>query len=192
MYGWSSKYPLSTLTQSNTATARQLDNQPESGAVKRNLSRLSEVLGRIPFQLRVNSGYRSPELNAAVGGDSKSQHLTGEAADVTPIGLSNEDLAVWLYNYRSQLPNLDQVIWYTDTSHVHISVSDRNRKEFYRSAKEGGRYFPWAPSATELAEMALVIAKNRPVRTAIGLWIALLTVGGAAVATALWWTQRRK
>jgi hypothetical protein len=33
--------------------------------------------------LRVNSGYRSPALNAAVGGAPSSQHMAGEAADIT-------------------------------------------------------------------------------------------------------------
>lgn len=37
-------------------------------------------------QLAINSGYRCPEVNKAVGGQPTSQHLKGEAADVCPFG----------------------------------------------------------------------------------------------------------
>lgn len=36
--------------------------------------------------LAINSGYRCPEVNKAVGGVPTSQHTKGEAADVCPFG----------------------------------------------------------------------------------------------------------
>jgi len=47
-----------------------------------------------PF--RPNSGYRSSELNTAVGGSSTSQHCRAEAVDIEIPGVSNYDLAVWI------------------------------------------------------------------------------------------------
>ena len=37
--------------------------------------------------ITVNSGYRSPEYNAKIGGVKNSQHLLGKAADITIEGL---------------------------------------------------------------------------------------------------------
>ena len=37
--------------------------------------------------IRVNSGYRCPKHNLAVGGVRGSQHMKGEAADIVPVGL---------------------------------------------------------------------------------------------------------
>ena len=46
--------------------------------------------------IRINSGYRSFDLNKAVGGSSKSQHCRGEAADFESSRVSNPDLAKWI------------------------------------------------------------------------------------------------
>jgi hypothetical protein len=44
----------------------------------------------------VNSGYRSPESNAAVGGSKTSDHCKGQAADIEIDGVDNPDLAQWI------------------------------------------------------------------------------------------------
>ena len=190
MYGWSPKYPREALIASGTAASRGLDNTPVDRETWRNLSKLSNFLAKIPFDLRVNSAYRSPTVNAAVGGASRSAHMTGEAADVSPRILSNEDLAVWLFNYRGQLPELDQVIWYTDTSHVHIAVGGDRRGEFLKGSKEGGSYYPWGPTSADQARMALTVAKNRPLKTALGIWVAVSVLGAVALGGAIWWRRR--
>ena len=46
--------------------------------------------------IRVNSGYRSPALNKAVGGSKTSQHCNGEAADFESSRISNPELATWV------------------------------------------------------------------------------------------------
>ena len=75
------------LTFSQTATRKGIDNSP-SPAARENLvlvaGALEEVrtlLGDVP--ILVSSGYRSPELNTAVGGAKNSAHLKGLAADFT-------------------------------------------------------------------------------------------------------------
>ena len=46
--------------------------------------------------IRINSGYRSPALNKAVGGSKTSQHCNGQAADFESSRISNPDLAKWI------------------------------------------------------------------------------------------------
>lgn len=72
--------------------------------------------------ITVSSAYRSAAVNAAVGGELDSQHLAGEAADITANHLTAESLAA--VARQSGLP-YDQLIWYHPTrgGHVHISAS---------------------------------------------------------------------
>lgn len=120
------KYPLSELTRSTVAAAQGLNNQPGSSEKSR-LKNLSNFLAELPFAFTVTSGYRSPAVNAAVDGSSSSAHLTGNAADVAAPGWENWELASWLYYNRRKYPQLDQVIWYPDTSHVHIGLGPKAR-----------------------------------------------------------------
>ena len=46
---------------------------------------LRDYLGK---PIKINSGYRSPEHNASIGGVSNSQHVLGKAADITVQGVS--------------------------------------------------------------------------------------------------------
>jgi hypothetical protein len=80
-------FTIAELCASTTAKARGIDNTPTE-EVRRNLEALVEnVLDPLReawgSALKVNSGYRSAALNKAVGGATKSQHLTGCAADIT-------------------------------------------------------------------------------------------------------------
>ena len=47
---------------------------------------LDPARGALGHAIHVNSGYRCPKLNGAVGGARTSQHLTGEAVDIEQIG----------------------------------------------------------------------------------------------------------
>ena len=62
-----------------------------------NLQILAEQLEvlREHFQkpITINSGYRSPEHNAKVGGTENSQHLLGKAADIVIDGISPDEVA---------------------------------------------------------------------------------------------------
>jgi hypothetical protein len=87
-YFFMAKYfSLNELVSSETAAARGIDNTPPPYAAarlgvlaERLLDPVRELWGA---PLRVDSGYRCPELNRAVGGAAGSQHLSGEAADIT-------------------------------------------------------------------------------------------------------------
>lgn len=77
--------------------------------------------------ITVNSGYRCPALNAAVGGVVKSQHLTGEAADIT-TGSREGNRVLFEKISRSGVP-FDQLIDESGYSWIHISYSSRNRRQ---------------------------------------------------------------
>ena len=93
-------FSLTEMTKSQTAIRKGIRNNPSPQAVAR-LHRLCvQVLEpvRVHFgrPVVVNSGYRSVELNRAVGGSATSQHCKGEAADIEVIGVRNGDVAIWI------------------------------------------------------------------------------------------------
>ncbi|NUX55909.1 D-Ala-D-Ala carboxypeptidase family metallohydrolase [Paraburkholderia youngii] len=78
-------FTLEELTQSETAARRRIDNTP-STAIVEHLTRTAHTLEQVRTLLGshpvlVSSGYRSPALNAVVGGAANSAHMTGLAAD---------------------------------------------------------------------------------------------------------------
>ena len=96
----SQHFHLREFTKSQTAARRGIDNQPGLAAIDA-LALLCETLlepmrrnfGRAVV---VNSGYRSPALNRAIGGARGSQHVLGEAADIEIPGLANGQVAQWI------------------------------------------------------------------------------------------------
>ena len=80
-------FTLSELLRSDTAAARSIDNAPSHDVIRRLNALMDECLDPVRElwgkPIGVNSGYRSPALNAAVGGAAASQHMKGEAADIT-------------------------------------------------------------------------------------------------------------
>lgn len=80
-------FTIEELCASETARRRGIDNRPSAEIVGKLQTLIEQLLDPIRAvwgdPITVNSGYRSPKLNAAVGGVSTSQHLKGEAADIT-------------------------------------------------------------------------------------------------------------
>ncbi|MEM6380083.1 MAG: D-Ala-D-Ala carboxypeptidase family metallohydrolase [Bacteroidota bacterium] len=74
------------------------DGSPMPNDVLENVKELAENLQKIRDTLNqpihINSGYRSPAHNAAIGGVPDSQHLTGKAADITMKNFTSKDLAL--------------------------------------------------------------------------------------------------
>ncbi|MFR9539169.1 MAG: D-Ala-D-Ala carboxypeptidase family metallohydrolase [Rikenellaceae bacterium] len=125
-------FTIEELTRSTTATTRGIDNTPAE-AVKKSLQYLTENLldpirARFGAPITINSGYRSPALNAAVGGAATSQHIKGEAVDITAGSRgSNRDLFELLLNSGLEF---DQLIDESDYSWVHVSLKESgNRKQ---------------------------------------------------------------
>lgn len=57
------------------------------------IEKLQQLRDKIGKPITVNSGYRTPEHNAKIGGAPKSQHMLGKAADISVWGMSAKDLA---------------------------------------------------------------------------------------------------
>lgn len=120
-------FTIDELCSSDTARARGIDNTPPPGIRQKLQTLIEELLDPIREAwggpITVNSGYRCPALNAAVGGVAISQHLKGEAADIT-VGdpARNRMLFDKITDMqRAGLIQFDQLI---DESHykwVHIS-----------------------------------------------------------------------
>lgn len=90
-------FSLAEMTRSEAAQRGGFDNTPGAEetasltALCQNvLDPLREAKGK---PIRVNSGYRGPEANKAVGGSATSQHCKGEAADIEIDGYDNKKLA---------------------------------------------------------------------------------------------------
>ena len=77
--------------------------------------------------LIVSSGYRSPALNQAVGGAKNSQHMRGEAADVSCKG-ALETLLLAQTVLRSGLP-FDQMILYKSLLHLSFNAAGPQRHQ---------------------------------------------------------------
>ena len=91
----SKNFHLNEFIKSSTADRMAIDNSPKDDEHLVNLVVLShKILQPIREEhgvITLNSGYRSPDLNKAVGGSSKSQHCKGEAADFESYSISNPD-----------------------------------------------------------------------------------------------------
>ena len=123
-------FTLKELTYSGTALLKKINNVPNE-AVKVNLEILMEQLDKIRAKwgrpIYVNSGYRCPELNKAVGGVKTSQHQLGVAVDITT---KDAKLDKQLYDMIVQNFDYDQCIWERSGSTVwiHYSYVRPNRK----------------------------------------------------------------
>ena len=147
----SANFSLHELTKSETALRMGFDNTPDDEATE-NLRLLCEkvlqpVRDHYGKGVKVNSAYRSPESNAAVGGSKTSDHCKGMAADIEIPGVPNADLAQWI------MDNLDytQLIleFYTpgipDSGWVHVSYDPNNlKKQELTATKVAGKttYLP--------------------------------------------------
>lgn len=87
--------------------------------------------------LMVNSGYRSPAVNKAVGGAATSQHVKGEALDLDfEFAPDNKKL----FDYIRENLDFDQVINENNYSWIHCSYSaTRNRKQVLVATKVNGK-----------------------------------------------------
>ena len=134
----SRNFKWSEFTKSDTATRLHIQNEITDWDVRDNIKALvEEVLQPLRDSwggpLFINSGYRCPELNKAVGGVPTSMHCKGMAADVAcsdPISLAK-------LVKRMRLP-YDQLIIYDSLLHISHSRDGDNRGEVLYSPKYRG------------------------------------------------------
>lgn len=128
-------FTIEELTRSTTATAREINNTP-TPEIKANLERLVEkVLDPLREKygkpITVNSGYRCPELNKAVGGSKTSDHMNGFSVDITAS--CKKENAI-LFQIIKDNFDFDQLIWEKGNSEypdwIHVSYNpNRLRKQ---------------------------------------------------------------
>lgn len=125
----SEHFSLSEMIKSQAAVRLGINNNPNSSQIDslRNLcgailEPIRSGMSSTPFS--PSSGFRSIELNSAIGGSSSSQHCLGEAADIEVPGVSNLALAWWI---RSHLDFDQLILEFFDSDDpssgwVHVSV----------------------------------------------------------------------
>lgn len=116
-------FSLWEMTRSDTAERRGISNAPSHDDLKRLHYLMEQCLDAIREAwgkpIAVNSGYRSRVLNIAVGGAPTSQHLTGEAADITTGSVAgNRQLFDIIQNIGV---SFDQLIEEDNYRWIHIS-----------------------------------------------------------------------
>ena len=134
-------------TRSVTALRLGIENKPSEYELQ-NMELIAEKVFEplreaVNGPIKINSFYRSEELNKAIGGSSRSQHCQGRAIDIDDFYgyVSNS----YMYYYIKDNLDFDQLIWEfgTDTNPdwVHVSYvdSDSNRKRCLLAYKEDGK-----------------------------------------------------
>lgn len=122
---------MEELCSSSVAAREGIDNTPGEEVKARLTELVDEVLDPLREwygrPIRVNSGFRCPRLNEAVGGVEDSQHVRGEAADIdTGNVVENRRLFEHVRDYLE----FDQLIWESGGAWVHVSYKKvGNRKQ---------------------------------------------------------------
>lgn len=127
----SKNFVLSEITRSNTAKRLGISNEPS----KKHLANMQKLITELiqPMRdsigpIRISSGYRSPQLNRAIGGSSKSQHCKGQALDLQfwkDGQMCNQEIYKWILNSNLQF---DQMINEFDFAWIHISLKEKNNR----------------------------------------------------------------
>ena len=129
---------------SNYAKQKDIKNKPNEEQVE-NMKLLAEK-GFEPLRewvnapIKVNSMFRSLELNTALKGSKTSSHMKGEAMDITSMG-GKSNLEMFHY-IRTEL-DFDQLIWEfgAEPKWLHVSYNkDKNRKQVLVTKKRGVYY----------------------------------------------------
>jgi hypothetical protein len=146
-----SNFSLAELVKSETALRHDMDNTPGETEIE-NLKQLCEqvlqpVREHFKTGVKVNSGFRHPEVNAKVGGSKTSDHCKGQAADIEIPGIPNADLAIWIMDNLQYTQLILE--FYTpgipDSGWVHVSYDPANlKKQNLTAVKKDGKtvYLP--------------------------------------------------
>ena len=130
-----------------TATRRGINNDPNDEQLS-NMELLAEKVFEplrewVDGPIKINSFFRCPELNKAIGGSSKSQHCHGQAIDIddTYGKVANSEM----YHYIKENLDFDQMIWEfgndDEPNWIHVSYVSKedNRNRCLRAYKGNGK-----------------------------------------------------
>ena len=140
-------FTLKEFTHSATAQRRNIDNEPTPKVLVALQALITDVIqparNLYGYPITVTSGYRSKQLNDAIGGAQGSQHTKGEAAD-----LSCDD-NTRLFNVIRSRGNFDQLIWefgddqQPDWIHVSYTNARALKQEVLRAIKKQDKEGRW-------------------------------------------------
>ena len=132
---------------SRTALRLDIDNTPTEEHLN-NMRLLAENIfeplrAYVGGPIKINSFYRSPKLNKAIGGSTKSQHCYGQAIDIDDTfgRCTNAEM----FEFIKKHLNFDQMIWeFGDNENpnwVHVSYvsEDKNRNRCLKAYKENNK-----------------------------------------------------
>lgn len=130
-------FKFKEMCYSGRAEQMHMENRPADFDILDNLlntmRELEKVRNIFGKPIIVTSGYRCPELNPLVGGAENSQHMKGEAADISASRKAdNADLLGIIRTFS----NYDQLIDYTNDKgqvqfiHVSFKRDGKNRREW--------------------------------------------------------------
>jgi len=132
---------------SRTALRLGIENKP-TATHKDNMIKLAKEVfeplrAYVGGPIKINSFYRSPELNKAIGGSSKSQHCHGQAMDIDDTfgRMTNAEM----FHFIRDNLDYDQMIWEfgdddnPDWVHVSYVSPEENRQRCLLAYKDGGK-----------------------------------------------------
>jgi len=132
---------------SRTATRLGIKNNPNAEQMKNMIAIAEEVFEPLRMwvggPIKINSFFRSPELNKAIGGSGKSQHCHGQAIDLDDTfgRATNAEM----YEFIKKHLDFDQMIWEfgdednPDWVHVSYVSEEQNRNRCLQAYKENGK-----------------------------------------------------
>ena len=131
---------------SNYAKQKGIKNKPNEEQVE-NMKLLAEEVFEplrewVDAPIKVNSMFRSLELNTALKGSLKSSHLNGEAMDITSMGgKSNLEMFHWIKDNLC----FDQLIWEfgKEPKWLHVSFNKDNNRQQVLVTKKRGVYYTY-------------------------------------------------
>ena len=132
-------------------TSLQDKNREEAKAFIKPLTELAQLLEVVRAHfgkpLQINSAFRGPAVNTAVGGSKTSQHMSGQAADIVVPGVALEVVFAWIVK-ESGIPYGQAILEGPGgkVSWIHVSLGEPYRaRDKSRQALtwDGKTYAPW-------------------------------------------------
>lgn len=124
-------FTIKELCASTTALKKGIDNSPSPEVINNLTLLVDNILDPLRIKygkpILVNGAYRCSALNKAVGGSKTSQHMTGQAADIT-VGSPEKNKQLFNLIIDMDLP-YDQLIDEKNFRWIHVSYSNKNRKQ---------------------------------------------------------------
>lgn len=155
-----------------TVTSTGYQNNPV-GIATQNLSQLASLLDEVyekigPF--KINSAFRSPEVNKVIGGSGASLHMEGKAADLQPLTMNAETFFAKIA--ASPLKNkMGEIINESERGIVHVTTPTWSMRGVLKYLSEG-EYFRYTQ---EQLSKVVSFGKENPIITSI----LLASMGGA-------------